>query len=180
MSAPNNLWKTGAGTQVQPCLICFSGRENFQRPADLASKRVVVVFGSARVNLPSMTQHDSPESEIIECEARLRDAQLASNVAQLDELIADDLLFVDMSGQLATKAMDLEAHRSGTLRLTQSELKEQQIRCLSDAVAVAVAKIALVGTYAGDQFSGEFRYTRVWQKRRQGWQIVAGHMSALS
>ena len=76
--------------------------------------------------------------------------------------------------------MDLEAHRLGTLRLTRSELKEQEIRCLNDMTAVAVTRIALAGTYAGHEFSGEFRYTRVWQKGTGDWQIVAGHMSAVS
>ena len=127
-----------------------------------------------------MTPHHTIEAEIIDCETQLRSAQLTSNVAQLNELIADDLLFVDQSGQFATKEMDLEAHRSGALRLSQSELKEQHIRCLNAVSAVAIVKIALVGTYAGNGFSGEFRYTRVWQKGAQGWQIIAGHISAVS
>jgi hypothetical protein len=42
----------------------------------------------------------APDPEIVELEARLRAAQLAVDVAALDVLIADDLLFVGPDGRL--------------------------------------------------------------------------------
>jgi hypothetical protein len=41
----------------------------------------------------------APDPEIVELEARLRAAQLAADVAALDVLIADDLLFVGPDGR---------------------------------------------------------------------------------
>src|SRR5215217_7524880 len=90
--------------------------------------------GSTGVASPSIA------SEIIECERRLCAAQLASDVGQLDRLIDDALVFVDLSGQLVTKTMDLEAHRRGVLKLTHSQVQEQQIRALNEEVAVAITR----------------------------------------
>ncbi|HER2162638.1 TPA: nuclear transport factor 2 family protein [Streptococcus pyogenes] len=52
-------------------------------------------------------------AKIIQCEELLRSAMLSSNVELLDELIADDLSFVNHFGQILTKEADIEAHRTG-------------------------------------------------------------------
>ena len=66
---------------------------------------------------------------------------LASNVDELDALIADDLLFVGPTGELATKAMDLELHRSGATQFRELVSKELEVRVWSDDFALASAKI---------------------------------------
>jgi hypothetical protein len=53
---------------------------------------------------------------------------LSSNVELLDELIADDLIFVNQFGQIFSKQMDIEAHRSGNLKITGIEVLDQRIR----------------------------------------------------
>jgi hypothetical protein len=55
-------------------------------------------------------------------ETRLQAAMLAGDVVELDDLIADDLIFTDHAGNRSDKAQDLAAHRSGTLRLERREL----------------------------------------------------------
>jgi ketosteroid isomerase-like protein len=119
------------------------------------------------------------ESQIRTCEARLYAAMLASDVAELDVLIADDLIFVGPTGELATKAMDLDLHRSGGTRFHELIPKELEIRVGSDQWAIAVAKVFLSGTYLGNDFAGDFRYLRVWGQGENGWQIVGGSVSAI-
>jgi hypothetical protein len=63
--------------------------------------------------------------EIASLEDRLRQAQLGADVATLDELIPDDLLFTGPDGQLATKAQDIEAHRSRTARFHEHERRSR-------------------------------------------------------
>ena len=63
-------------------------------------------------------------------EALLRQAMLAGDVAGLDALLADELLFTDQRGQLLTKQADLEAHRSRTLVLAAITPSEQRILVL--------------------------------------------------
>jgi ketosteroid isomerase-like protein len=120
------------------------------------------------------------ESQIHACENRLYAAMLASDVAELDMLIADELLFVGPTGELATKSMDLELHRTGGTKFHALEPLELEIRVLNDQFAIATAKIALSGTYLGQNFGADYRYLRVWQNRDNGWQIVAGSVNPIT
>jgi ketosteroid isomerase-like protein len=119
------------------------------------------------------------ETQIRDCEAQLYAAMLASNVDELDRLIADDLLFVGPTGELATKEMDLELHRTGGAEFAEFVPKGLEIRVWSDQFVFAVAQTFLSGTYLGNTFAGDYRYTRVWRKGKSGWQIAGGSVSAL-
>ncbi len=118
------------------------------------------------------------EAEIVACEQQLYKAQLSSDVALLQELLADEVVFVAPSGEIITKQMDLELHRSGGMKVTSLEPQELEIRTLNNA-AVAIAKIFLAGSFQGESFSGSFRYTRVWHHTDKGWRIIAAHCSAI-
>jgi ketosteroid isomerase-like protein len=120
------------------------------------------------------------ESQIRTCETRLYAAMLASDVAELDLLIADELLFVGPTGELATKNMDLELHRTGGTKFHKLEPLELEVRVLSEQFAIAIAKIALSGTYLGQDFAADYRYLRVWQNNHNGWQIVGGSVSPIA
>jgi ketosteroid isomerase-like protein len=120
------------------------------------------------------------EAQIRACETRLYAAMLASDVAELDVLIADDLLFVGPTGELATKAMDLELHRTGGTTFHELVPQELVIRVCREQWAIATAKIFLSGTYLGNGFAGDFRYLRVWGHGENGWQIVGGSVSLIA
>ena len=119
------------------------------------------------------------KAQIRACEERLYAAMLASDVEELDALLADDLLFAGPTGELATKDMDLALHRSGATQFHEFKPKELEIRVWSEQFALASAKIFLRGTYLAQAFAGEHRYTRVWRKGPSGWQIVGGSVTAM-
>jgi ketosteroid isomerase-like protein len=119
------------------------------------------------------------ETEIRTCEARLYAAMSTSNVSELDALIADDLLFSGPTGELATKAMDLELHRTGGTQFYELVPKALEIRVLSEDVALASAHIFLSGSYLGNAFAGDFRYVRVWRRGEGGWQVAGGSVTAM-
>jgi ketosteroid isomerase-like protein len=123
--------------------------------------------------------NSNTESQIRDCETKLYAAMLASDVTALDLLIADDLLFVGPTGELATKAMDLELHRTGGTKFYELVPQELEIRVESEALAIAAAKVSLSGNYLGNDFAGNFRYMRVWHKGKTGWQIIGGSVSAI-
>ena len=121
------------------------------------------------------------DPEVVALEVRIRKAQLDGDVATLDSLIADELLFTGPDGQLATKAQDLDAHRSGTVRFRAHEPEELRIRRVGNDVAVAALRARLVVEVAGTVVSGTYRYTRVWAREGGGpWRVVAGHVSEIS
>ena len=134
--------------------------------ADVAEMEAVVV-GAA-------------DPEIVACEARIRAAQLAGDVAALDRLIADELLFTGPDGQLGTKAQDLEAHRSGVVRFRVHEPEELRVRRVGADVAVSALRARLVVEVAGTLARGTYRYTRVWAREDGSggpWRVVGGHVS---
>ncbi|GLC25952.1 nuclear transport factor 2 family protein [Roseisolibacter agri] len=120
------------------------------------------------------TEHDA---EIAALEAELRAAQLGADVAALDRLIADDLLFTGPDGALATKADDLAAYRDGVMRVASHEPQALRVRRVGADVAVAALRARMTGSYAGTPFAGVARYTRVWAREDGRWRIVAGHVS---
>ena len=61
------------------------------------------------------------DDALLTCEAALRRAQLASDVTELDRLLDEVLVFTGPDGDLYSKADDLDAHRTGTVRITRLE-----------------------------------------------------------
>ena len=120
----------------------------------------------------------APDPEIVAVEARLRSAQLNADADALDQLIADDLLFTGPDGNLATKADDLAAHRSGVVRFRKHDPEELRIRRVRPDVAIAALRARLTVEVAGSVSSGTYRYTRVWAREDDGsWRVVGGHVS---
>lgn len=123
----------------------------------------------------------APDPELVALEGRLRAAQLAADVAELDALLADDLLFTGPDGALGTKAQDLAAHASGAVRVRAHEPEELRVRRVGPDVAVAALRTRLAVEVAGTLVRGVYRYTRVWAREAGGpWQVVGGHVSAAS
>lgn len=115
--------------------------------------------------------------EIIELEERIRRAQLNGDVTELDDLISEDLLFTGPGGELGTKADDLAAHGSGTIRFREHHPEELKVRRISDDVAVSALRARLAVEVDGRIVRGTYRYTRVWARENGKWQVVAGHVS---
>lgn len=119
------------------------------------------------------------KAKIIDCEERLRKAMLFGNVEILNELIADDLIFISHFGEILTKEADIEVQRFGNLKLTEINILDQRVR-LIDNSAVTFTRVSLSGTFGTNSLAGEFWFTRIWEYRNGNWQIVAGHCSAVN
>ncbi|MUG91138.1 DUF3225 domain-containing protein [Scytonema sp. UIC 10036] len=129
---------------------------------------------------PVASEKSSMENTTIETlEEKLQHAMLTSDVAVLDELIADDLVWTMHTGFVGNKQYDLEAHRTGIFRFTKVEISDRQIHPYSQDCIVVTLKAELAGTLNGQAFSEPYRFTRVWLQRHNRWQIIAGHVSLL-
>lgn len=125
-----------------------------------------------------MNQPRSVTEQIQQLEEVLRQAMLNSDVDALTNLIADDLIFADPASQLVSKAADIQNYRSGRLKMTALVPAERIIRLLNEAAVVSVL-MNVKGNYAGQPFAGQYRYTRVWERKDGAWQIIAGHVSLM-
>jgi hypothetical protein len=112
-----------------------------------------------------------------DAERRLQRAQLASDVAALDRLIDDRLVFTGPDGKLYSKQDDLHAHRSGWQSMTR--VAEENLAALViDGTGVTWFLGTLEGTMAGEPFLARVRYTRTWiHDDDKGWRLIAAHVS---
>jgi len=121
------------------------------------------------------------DDEIVALEAELRAAQLAADVAALDRLIADELLFAGPDGQLGTKTQDLDAHGSGVVRFRAHEPEELRVRRVGADVAIASLRARLTVEVGGQTVQGTYRYTRVWAREDgRTWRVVGGQVSEIA
>jgi ketosteroid isomerase-like protein len=120
------------------------------------------------------------DPEIVALEDALRRAQLAADVARLDALLAEELLFTGPDGALGTKAQDIAAHASGQVRFHRHDAEELRIRRVGGDVALCALATRLEVEVDGTMVRGRFRYTRVWARERGGpWRVVGGHVAAV-
>jgi ketosteroid isomerase-like protein len=120
------------------------------------------------------------DPEIVGLEARLRAAQLQADVAALDALLAETLLFTGPDGTLGTKQQDLAAHGSGVVRFREHVPEELRVRRVGPDVAVAALRARLAVSVGGTLVRGTYRYTRVWAREDgESWRVVGGHVSAI-
>jgi hypothetical protein len=123
---------------------------------------------------------DNLQSQIVELEERLRQAMLHSDVAELDALIAPELLFTNHLGQIFSKQEDLDAHRSGKFKFTEITPSDRYIQ-LNHGFTVVSVLMHIIGSYEGTPVAQDIRFTRVWAISTTGsLQIIAGHTSAIS
>jgi ketosteroid isomerase-like protein len=120
------------------------------------------------------------EHDLIEdLEEKLRQAMLNSDIAVLDDLIADDLVWTMHTGFVSNKEQDLDAHRSGVFQFTTLDVSDRQIHLFSGDCAIVTLKAEIAGILNEQPFSDVYRFTRVWLQRNNRWQIAAGHGSQL-
>lgn len=105
-------------------------------------------------------------------EDRLKQAVISSNVYALEEMLADDVVFIDPSGRRLTKAEDIEVYRRGLVSVARYEVIDRQFRSFGD-VAVVHSIISIAGRALGISFDGQYHYTRVWHLQQGRWQVIA-------
>lgn len=124
--------------------------------------------------------HDNRATELRTAERALQAAQLASDVAELDRLIDDRLVFTGPDGRLYCKADDLQLHGSGEQRM--SRVDEEDLTVLVAGNTGVTCFLGTVsGVLSGTEFTARVRYTRTWiHDEAHGWRLIAGHVSGVS
>ena len=118
------------------------------------------------------------QNQIIECEEKLLNAMIESNLTVLDELLHENLLFNIPNGVTVTKKMDLDNYRSGNMCI-KSILSSDQIIQLIDDTAIVAVNLTLKGKFNQQSLDGHYRYLRVWKLFNTSWKIIAGSCVSL-
>lgn len=119
---------------------------------------------------------DSAEQEIIrqiiEMERQAKEASLRRDAEFSLHTLAEDYVAITPLGQVTTKQDTISARRSGQLRYESMNVTDMVVRLYGDT-AVVTARADVKGHQLGEDFSGPYRYTRVWVRRNGRWQAVS-------
>ena len=144
----------------------------------------VLLAAALCLMLPSlaraMPHHESHaiHKEIEALEMQWRDAILSNNVSQMDHLLADDYIGISANGTVETKTQELAQSKAGTIRIQSLDLSDFKVRVFGDT-AVVTSRAALTGVNGQSDISGNYRYTRVYNKRLGQWKIVSFEASRI-
>lgn len=111
-------------------------------------------------------------------EMQWRDALVNNNVRLMDHLLADDYLGVSANGTVETKSEEIAQSRAGTLRIQSLNLSDIKVRVFGNT-AVVTSRAELTGMNGQSDISGNYRYTRVYNKRFGQWKIISFEASRI-
>ncbi len=110
--------------------------------------------------------------EIIEMERQAREASIRRDAEFSQRTLAEDYVAITPLGQVTTKQDTLSARKSGQLRYDTINVSDMVVRVYGDT-AVVTARADVKGHQLGEDFSGPYRYTRIWVRRTGHWQAVS-------
>ena len=137
-------------------------------------KIVLVVIGCVSLD-PVLAQPPNAPAQaasvydtIMQLSHEWGDAEMASDVDKVNQIIADDWT-ADYPGHLVTKAALLGDIKSGKGKLLTYELGPHEVKTFGE---VAVVQGSVTERRAGSDGVLHFAYMDVWTKRGGKWQVV--------
>ncbi|MGA7218700.1 MAG: nuclear transport factor 2 family protein [Candidatus Sulfotelmatobacter sp.] len=133
-------------------------------------------FCAQHVAIHPRSGFDSAEQEtirqIVDMERQSKEASLHRDADFSLRTLADDYVAITPLGQVTTKEETISARRGGQLRYEAMNITDMVVRLYGDT-AVVTARADVKGHQLGEDFSGPYRYTRVWVRRNGHWQAVS-------
>ena len=167
-----------------PAPLTHLARDYFQRACesewrdtDVASIFEIVAEEAGLYRAPA-ARPDGVQQEIQALEDRRYRAMLEGDVAALEPLLGDDLVYTHSSALIDTKTSYLDKLRSKKVIYRKAERPEERIQVHGDT-AVIIGEVRLVVLVDGNPRAMRSRFTNVWAKRPRGWQMVAWQSTPL-
>jgi ketosteroid isomerase-like protein len=144
-------------------------------------KRQLLKFGivlaslslSACLLAPGAKAQSAKESdELVGMVQKWLDAEVSNDRAALQKMISDDFIGTSFGGTIVSKDDIVPPMESGDRHFPKSSIKESIARVFGNA-GVVMGRIAAANA---DQ-PMDFRFTIVFSKQPQGWQMIAAHLS---
>jgi ketosteroid isomerase-like protein len=107
-------------------------------------------------------------------------ALVASDVAELQRIYADDYVQCDETGKAFTRKDLIENLTSGKIRFTSMKSTSRRIRVLQNDAAIVHGSEEDEIERAGERFLVRYIYMDVVMKRNGRWQIVASQLARVA
>jgi ketosteroid isomerase-like protein len=141
-----------------------------------AASVVLPAFAAQHVAVHPRSTFDAGEQatirEVIDMERQAREASLHRDAEFSQRTLSEDYVAITPLGQVTTKQDTVSARKSGQLRYDTINVSDMVVRLYGDT-AVVTARADVKGHQLGEDFSGPYRYTRVWVRRTGHWQAVS-------
>ncbi len=123
--------------------------------------------------LPTVAPNQEPDAtEFTELEKLWNEAHLGGDAEALDRLWADDLVVTVPGMAPMSKDGVLGFARSGRMVFTRYETSDLRVRVYGEA-AVVTGRLLRSRTLNGQAVDDDWRFTKVYVRRDQRWQVVA-------
>jgi len=129
------------------------------------------------------------EQEILTQEENLTQAQRKLDIAALDRIFADDVMFTGVTGEICGKAAMLSEWRQGIAQRDAATAQGKKVTLSFDSedmkvvthgdTAVSGYRFIIRIQDEGVDLVRRYRRTMVWRKQGDRWQVIAGHMTSL-
>lgn len=156
----------------------FSGSSQRTATCILLVAALCFLLAHPAYALPHHDNH-AVHKEIENLEMQWRQAIITNNVTQMDHLLADDYVGISANGTVETKPQELAQRRAGTVKISQLDLNDLKVRVYGDT-AVVTSRATLEGTNGQSNIGGNYRYTRVYNRRLGQWKIVSFEASRMN
>jgi ketosteroid isomerase-like protein len=120
----------------------------------------------------SLNRETNVERDIKSLEEARNQAVLHGDVATLDRMTSDDYTFITLRGELRTKSDILKGFASGSFHYDSRQISDLKVRVYS-GTAIVTGRSVQKGMENGKDYSGDYRFTRVYVKENGHWLTVA-------
>ena len=120
----------------------------------------------------SVTTDTGTKAEILEIEKARNQAIVKGDAAALERMTSDDYTFITLRGELRTKAEIVQGFKTGSFHYESRQISDLNVRVYGNS-AVVTGRSIQKGSENGKDYSGDYRFTRVYVKQGGRWQTVA-------
>jgi len=138
---------------------------------------IVCLSCSLWLSASERTQMKNPREEqmireVLELERHAKEASIHNDTKFTEQALAENYIAIGPLGTVVTKSDMVDVRRRSKLHYEFIDVTEMVVRIYGET-AVVTAKAEVKGSDFGEDFSGPYRYTRVWVKQNGTWRAVA-------
>ena len=111
-------------------------------------------------------------AQITALEQEWQKAVLTDDITAMDKLLSDDYLGITATGEVLTKAQQLDHMGERKLMITKLDTSETKIKLIGN-IAIVTCLAQVEGTSDDEPLHGAYRYTRIYQRLAGGvWRVT--------
>jgi len=131
----------------------------------------VLLQAGSKTTAPAERQEDVIRT-VLQLEEESKQATIRRDVAFAERTLAENYVGIGPLGTVISKSETINARKTSQLQYDSMELSDMVVRVFGNT-AVVTGRADVKGKDLGEDFSGPYRFTRVWIKRNGQWQAVS-------